>query len=40
MPEGAVAVFPGDQSWTVQMIDAFVAGKPLPPAPMARPGDM
>jgi len=40
MPDGAVAVSPYDQAWTVEMIDANIAHKPLPPSPVARPGDM
>jgi ribose transport system substrate-binding protein len=40
MPEGSVAVSPYDLAWTVQMIDANVAGKPLPASPVAKVGDM
>ncbi len=40
MPEGSVAVSPYDQAWTVQMIDANAAGKPLPASPVAKAGDM
>jgi ribose transport system substrate-binding protein len=40
MPEGSVAVSPYDQAWTVEMIDANVAGKPLPASPVAKAGDM
>ena len=40
MPEGSVAVFPYGQAWTAELIDASVAGKPIPESPVARPGDM
>jgi ribose transport system substrate-binding protein len=40
MPEGSVAVSPYDLAWTVEMIDANVAGKPLPASPVAKVGDM
>lgn len=40
MPEGSVAVSPYDQAWTVEMIDANAAGKPLPASPVAKAGDM
>jgi hypothetical protein len=35
-----VAVSPYDLAWTVEMIDANVAGKPLPASPVAKVGDM
>ena len=40
MPEGSVAVSPYNLAWTVEMIDANVAGKPLPASPAAKAGDM
>jgi len=40
MPEGSVAVSPYDLAWTVAMIDANVAGTPLPASPVAKAGDM
>jgi ribose transport system substrate-binding protein len=40
MPESSVAVSPYDQVWTAEMIDANVAGKPLPASPVAKVGDM
>lgn len=40
MPKGSVAVFPYSQEWTANMIDAVAAGNPVPPSPVAQPGDM
>ena len=40
MPEGSVAVFPYTQAWTAELIDATLAGKPIPDLPVAHAGDM
>jgi ribose transport system substrate-binding protein len=40
MPDGAVATPVYTQAWTASLIDATVAGKPLPESPVAKAGDM
>ncbi len=40
MPDGAVATPVYSQAWTADLIDANAAGKPLPPSPVAKLGDM
>ncbi len=40
MPDGAVATPVYTQAWSAEVIDANAAGKPLPPSPVAKLGDM
>lgn len=40
MPQGAVATPVYTREWTAALIDANAEGKPLPPSPIARAGDM